>query len=80
MSAHAGGSRGVPGTTPLQILVIGKECLSKAVRGVEGRHCTVDLGACAGRDVDLELGNTSDDAHGFGQVGYWDKVYLSCEP
>jgi hypothetical protein len=64
----------------LQVLVNGKESLNKMIRGTEWRHFTVDLGAYAGREVELELCNKSDDAHGHGQVGYWDRVYLAYEP
>jgi hypothetical protein len=64
----------------LQVVVSGKELLNKMIRGTEWRHFTVDLNAYAGREVELELCNKSDDAHGHGQVGYWDKVYLSYEP
>ncbi|HLF94934.1 MAG TPA: hypothetical protein VJB14_15815 [Planctomycetota bacterium] len=64
----------------LQVVVNGKELLSKQVRGVEWRHYVVDLSAHAGREVELELCNRSDDGHGHGQTGYWDKVYLSYEP
>lgn len=64
----------------LQVLVNGKETLNKVVRGTEWRHYTVDLSAHAGREVEVELCNKSDDAHGHGQVGYWDRVYLSYDP
>ena len=64
----------------LQVLVNGKETLSKMIRGTDWHHFSVDLGAYAGREVELELCNRSDDAHGHGQVGYWDKVYLAYEP
>ena len=64
----------------LLVLVNGKESLNKMIRGTEWRHYTVDLSAYLGREVELELCNRSDDAHGNGQVGYWDKVYLAYEP
>ena len=64
----------------VMVWVNGRESLNKVVKGVEWKHYSIDLCAHAGRDVELELWNKSDDAHGHGQYGYWDRVYLSNDP
>ena len=62
----------------LVVMANGKDLHTQTIRGAEWQTIKIDLSACAGQWVELEVWNKSNDWHG--EQAIWDLVYVTYEP